>query len=284
MITVRSFFPRRLAAHVAITVVYIHCSNHSWIDHFHIAFKIRVPLVLIDILRGGESEVKLRPFPSKVTQLCWVTTVTLISGHRQTLDPKINYPVYLLYLLFGKHSWTTNQTWITDAFRTVRDSLLLGFIFEEAVPLLVLLQMFRGKTCALSTATSPGAQERWRLWHRNTGPTVSKCLYLLVYCVDGGGGRIQGRRQSKYPMQEIFISCFRDETYSNWIHHLQRWRNVPSCEWNPGDEKTGYGVTNSNTILDFTWQGESEQTSIHWPFVGKHGRRLFAVQTAGGLR
>jgi hypothetical protein len=92
-------------------------------------------------------------------------TVVLGIGHlekigpSQTLDPKINYPVYLceplvvLYLssVLEKHSWTTNQAWITDAFRTARNSSSLGFVFEEAV-LLVLLQMFGGKTRALSDA------------------------------------------------------------------------------------------------------------------------------------
>ncbi|KAF8234123.1 hypothetical protein L208DRAFT_848667 [Tricholoma matsutake] len=72
-------------------------------------------------------------------------------------DLDTNYPVYLceplvvLYLssIFARQSWTTNRPWITDAFCTARNSSSLGFIYEEAV-LLVLLQEFGGKARALS--------------------------------------------------------------------------------------------------------------------------------------
>ncbi|KAM6495008.1 hypothetical protein JOM56_009631 [Amanita muscaria] len=75
----------------------------------------------------------------------------------RTLDPKKNYPVYLceplvvLYLssVFDKYPHTKKEAWIAEAFRTARDPLSGGIIFEEAV-LLVLLERFGGKTCALS--------------------------------------------------------------------------------------------------------------------------------------
>ena len=92
-------------------------------------------------------------------------TVALGIGHLeragpiQTLDPKINYPVYLceplmvLYLssVFERYSWTRKQAWIANAFRTARNNLSLGYAFEE-VALLVLLQMFGGKPRSLSDA------------------------------------------------------------------------------------------------------------------------------------
>jgi len=75
----------------------------------------------------------------------------------RTLDPNKNYPVYLceplvvLYLssVFNKHLHTRKETWIAEAFRTARNSSSLGFMFEEAM-LLVLLQRFGGKACASS--------------------------------------------------------------------------------------------------------------------------------------
>ena len=77
--------------------------------------------------------------------------------HR-TLDPTKNYPVYLcepLVVLFLSSSFNkrflTQETWIIDAFRTARNASSRGFVFEEAV-LLVLLQKFGGKSCALSDA------------------------------------------------------------------------------------------------------------------------------------
>ena len=78
-------------------------------------------------------------------------------GPSQTLDPAKHYPVYLceplvvLYLssAFDQHMRTTKETWIADAFRAARTSSPLGFIFEEAV-LLVLLQGFGGNVRALS--------------------------------------------------------------------------------------------------------------------------------------
>jgi len=81
------------------------------------------------------------------------------TGPTQTLDPKINYPVYLceplivLYLssIFENYAWTRKQVWIANAFRTARNSSSLGFVFEEVV-LLVLSQMFGGKPRALSDA------------------------------------------------------------------------------------------------------------------------------------
>jgi hypothetical protein len=90
-------------------------------------------------------------------------TVVLGIGHLEkigphhTLEPNTSYPVYLceplvvLYLssIFERHSWTTNQAWITDAFHTARNSSSLGYIFEEAV-LLVLLQELGGKLRVLS--------------------------------------------------------------------------------------------------------------------------------------
>ncbi|KAF8223481.1 hypothetical protein L208DRAFT_1316565, partial [Tricholoma matsutake] len=78
-------------------------------------------------------------------------------GDIQPFDQNTNYPVYLceplvvLYLssFFAKQSWTTNQPWITDTFCMACNSSLLGFIYEEAV-LLVLLQEFGGKARTLS--------------------------------------------------------------------------------------------------------------------------------------
>ncbi len=84
-------------------------------------------------------------------------------GHLQevepsrTLDPKKNYPVYLceplvvLYLssVFDRYPHTKKEAWIAEAFRTARDPQSSGIIFEEAV-LLVLLEKFGGKSCALS--------------------------------------------------------------------------------------------------------------------------------------
>jgi hypothetical protein len=78
-------------------------------------------------------------------------------GPFQTLDPTKHYPVYLceplvvLYLssVLDKHIRTTKETWIADAFRAACNSSSLGFIFKEAV-LLVLLQGFGGNVRALS--------------------------------------------------------------------------------------------------------------------------------------
>jgi len=84
-------------------------------------------------------------------------------GHLQevepsrTLDPKKNYPVYLceplvvLYLssVFDRYPHTKKEAWIAEAFHTARDPQSSGIIFEEAV-LLVLLEKFGGKSCALS--------------------------------------------------------------------------------------------------------------------------------------
>jgi hypothetical protein len=77
-------------------------------------------------------------------------------GLAQRLDPEINFPVYLceplvvLYLssVFGRYS-SRKQAWIANTFRTAGNASLLGFTVEEAT-LLVLLQMFGGKPCALS--------------------------------------------------------------------------------------------------------------------------------------
>ncbi|KAF8351495.1 hypothetical protein F5887DRAFT_211424 [Amanita rubescens] len=77
-------------------------------------------------------------------------------GSYRTLDPNTNYPVYLCEPLavlnlcsgFNKHL-LTQETWITEAFRTARNTSARGTIFEEAV-LLVLLRSFGGKSCALS--------------------------------------------------------------------------------------------------------------------------------------
>ena len=60
-------------------------------------------------------------------------------------------PLVVLYLssVFDKHPHTKKEAWIAEAFRTARNSQSGGFIFEEAV-LLVLLERFGGKSCALS--------------------------------------------------------------------------------------------------------------------------------------
>jgi len=89
--------------------------------------------------------------------------IALGIGHLQevessrTLDPKKHYPVYLceplivLYLssVFDRHPHTRKEAWIAEAFRIARDPQTSGFIFEDAV-LLVLLEKFGGKSCALS--------------------------------------------------------------------------------------------------------------------------------------
>jgi len=110
------------------------------------------------IWRKIRSQATLLPIEGNMHE-----TLVLGIGHLekvepdQSLEPAINYPVSLceplvvLYLssLLEKQSLTTNQVWITHAFRTARRSSLLGFTFEEAV-LLVLLQTFGGKSSALS--------------------------------------------------------------------------------------------------------------------------------------
>jgi len=75
----------------------------------------------------------------------------------RTLDPTKHYPVYLceplvvLYLssVFDKHPRTRKQAWISDAFHGARNPSSLGFIFKEAV-LLILLESFGDKIGALS--------------------------------------------------------------------------------------------------------------------------------------
>ena len=77
-------------------------------------------------------------------------------GIAQRMDPEINYPVYLceplvvLYLssVFGRYS-SRKQAWIANTFRTAGNASSLAFTVEEAT-LLVLLQMFGSKPCALS--------------------------------------------------------------------------------------------------------------------------------------
>ena len=77
-------------------------------------------------------------------------------GLAQRLDPEINFPVYLceplvvLYLssVFGRYS-SRKQAWIANTFRTAGNASSLAFTVEQAT-LLVLLQMFGGKPCALS--------------------------------------------------------------------------------------------------------------------------------------
>ena len=78
-------------------------------------------------------------------------------GPSQTLEPDTNYPVYLseplvvlqLSSVFKMHSSTGNKSWMESAFRTAQNRSSLGFIFEKAVPL-VLLEAFGGKSCILS--------------------------------------------------------------------------------------------------------------------------------------
>ena len=89
--------------------------------------------------------------------------IALGIGHLQKVEPfqtwaeNENYPVYLceplvvLYLssVFDKYPHTKKEAWIAEAFRTARNPQSGGIIFEEAV-LLVLLERFGDKSCALS--------------------------------------------------------------------------------------------------------------------------------------
>jgi hypothetical protein len=92
-------------------------------------------------------------------------TIAAGIGHLDHISPNERfdqtaiYPVYLceplvvLYLssILSKRPSTTVEAWITDAARTASNNSTLGFVLEEAI-LLVLLEMFGGKECALSHA------------------------------------------------------------------------------------------------------------------------------------
>ena len=77
----------------------------------------------------------------------------------QLLDTKDNYFAYLceplavLYLssTFARRRETTNLSWLSDATFTARNNSSLGFMFEEAV-LMIILEMFGGEPRALSDA------------------------------------------------------------------------------------------------------------------------------------
>jgi len=77
----------------------------------------------------------------------------------ETYDEKTIYPVYLceplvvlrLSSIFSKNPSTTIKAWITDAAKTAPNNSTLGFVLEEAI-LLVLLEIFGGKECALLEA------------------------------------------------------------------------------------------------------------------------------------
>ena len=62
-------------------------------------------------------------------------------------------PLVILYLssTFAQCQETTNLSWLTDATFTARNNSSLGFMFEEAV-LMIILQMFGGEPRALSDA------------------------------------------------------------------------------------------------------------------------------------
>jgi hypothetical protein len=89
-------------------------------------------------------------------------TVMLAIGHletigpSQTLEPRVNYPVYLceplvvLYLssFFKEYLRTKKETWIADALCTARNCSSLRLVFEEAA----LLMLFGDKPPALSDA------------------------------------------------------------------------------------------------------------------------------------
>ncbi len=125
---------------------------------------------LFHALMRWRIESQTTPFPVKgdVHEL-----IALGIGHLQEVEPyqmmipKKNYPVYLceplvvLYLssVFDKHPHTKKEAWIADAFCTARDFQSSGIIFEEAV-LLVLLEKFGGKSCALSDVFECNQQAR----------------------------------------------------------------------------------------------------------------------------
>jgi hypothetical protein len=62
-------------------------------------------------------------------------------------------PLVVLYLssTFAQRRETTNLSWLSDATFTAHNNSSLGFVFEEAV-LMIILQMFGGEPCALSDA------------------------------------------------------------------------------------------------------------------------------------
>jgi len=75
----------------------------------------------------------------------------------KTFDSTVSYPVYLCEPLIVLHLSSelskcpsnTFKAWVTDAARTTFNNSTLGFVLEEAI-LLVILNMFGGKECALS--------------------------------------------------------------------------------------------------------------------------------------
>ena len=116
----------------------------QWIFHAFMRWRIRSQTTL--------------PVKGNVHEL-----IELGIGHLQevetdrTLIPNKDYPVYLceplvvLYLssVFDKYPQTKKEVWIAEALRTACDPQSSGLVFEEAV-LLVLLERFGGKSCALS--------------------------------------------------------------------------------------------------------------------------------------
>ena len=86
------------------------------------------------------------------------------------LDTKDNYfaylcePLVVLHLssTFAQRRETTNLSWLSDATFTARKNSSLGFVFEEAVLMIILkcLEASLVPCLMLSTPTSPGARER----------------------------------------------------------------------------------------------------------------------------
>ena len=79
--------------------------------------------------------------------------------HDLLLDTKDKYfaylcePLVVLFLssTFAQRQETTNLSWLSDSTFTARNNSSLGFVFEEAV-LMIILQMFGGEPRALSDA------------------------------------------------------------------------------------------------------------------------------------
>ncbi|KAM6498411.1 hypothetical protein JOM56_006359 [Amanita muscaria] len=121
----------------------------------------RLILSLLDVLlrwRIGSQPTHL-PIEGDVHEI-----VALGIGHLKTVESDKtldsgHYSVYLceplsvldLSSAFENYSWTKKEEWIASAFRTARNNSSRGFVFEEVV-LLVLLQIFGGKSCPLSDA------------------------------------------------------------------------------------------------------------------------------------
>ena len=78
---------------------------------------------------------------------------TRILKHNMNLPVYISEPLVVLSLrsLFGEQKLTTMREWIIGSLRSASNSAMLGYVFEAALPF-VLMEMFGGKTTPLEQA------------------------------------------------------------------------------------------------------------------------------------